>query len=219
MTAHLHENGQAALTEGAALFSAAGMAAKQKLLEGARAPDAIMKEIEAGGYDLIVMGNSGGEENEPDTHLGSVADEVSMRSKISVLVVREKIRISTILATVDGSAKDAKAIEYTSEMAKKTGAKVTLLHVQEKSLLRAHPEIEEIGRRILSQYAGKIGGEVEQKLVAGDPAKVIVQMAKAGDFDLVVMGTGKLGAVRHFLLGNVADHVLHHATIPVLLAK
>jgi nucleotide-binding universal stress UspA family protein len=105
-------------------------------------------------------------------------------------------------------------------IAKAAGSKVVLLHVQEKSLLKLKPEIYEVGLQILKQASTKMEGiEFEQKLLSGDPANVIIQTAKQYDVDLIAMSSGGRGTLRDFFLGSVSDHVLHHATLPVLLVK
>ena len=53
--------------------------------------------------------------------------------------------------------------------------------------------------------------------LAGQPAETIVETARAGDYDLVVVGThgrGRLGAA---LLGSVSSAVAAHAGRPVLV--
>ena len=50
-------------------------------------------------------------------------------------------------------------------------------------------------------------------------AQEIVAFAKAGQFDLIVMGSKGRGAVADILLGSVAQRVLATAAQPVLLVK
>jgi len=214
------EKGQTILAESVLLFSEKGIDVKEKLVEKNDPAEAIIDEAEAGMYDLVVMGNSGGEENELDFHLGSVAKKVSLAVKIPVLVVRKKMDLRKILIPVDGSAKEDKILQKASMIAKAAGSKVVLLHVQEKSLLKLKPEIYEVGLQILKQASTKMEGiEFEQKLLSGDPANVIIQTAKQYDVDLIAMSSGGRGTLRDFFLGSVSNHVLHHATLPVLLVK
>jgi len=220
ITEQYREKGEIVLSDAASLFEKEGIPTPEKFVEGNSVGEAILREANGGQYDLIILGNSGNEENESDLHLGSVAKDVSVSAKTSVLIVRKNSFVTKILAPVDGSAKDEKALEYASAIANKAKAKITLLHVQEKHLLRLHPEIEKIGIQILKNATNRIQDlGVEQKLLPGDPATTIAQTAKTGDFDLIVLGTRKQGGFRHFLLGSAADHVLHHATVSVLLAK
>jgi nucleotide-binding universal stress UspA family protein len=211
---------QTLLSEAALLFRQEGITAEEKFAEGADVAETIIAETETGKYDLIVIGNSGTEEKELDLHLGSVAERVSSAVKIPILIVRQKTKINNILIPVDGSEKDEHALLKASVIAKKAGAKVVLLHVQEASLLRRKPEAKEIGPLILKKAAAQLEGlQVEQKLVSGDAAKIIIQTSLQEDVDLIVMSRGARGMLRRFPFGSVSSHVLHYATVPLLLVR
>ncbi len=220
VTERLRDDGQALLVESASLFNAEGLVTRQKFVEATDPAEAIVIEAEAGNYDLVVMGNSGDEENERDLHLGSVAKKVALSVKSPVLINREKREVKSILIPVDGSAKEEVTLQKASIIAKVSGSKAVLLHVQETRFLKLRPEINEIGLRILTRASKMFEGiPVEQRLATGDPAKVIIQTAEKANIDLIVMSGGGLGALRRLFLGSVSDHVLHHATVPVLLIK
>jgi nucleotide-binding universal stress UspA family protein len=214
------ESGQTILSESANQFTREGIVIKQKLVEGSDTAQSIIIEAELGNYDLVILGNSGGEEGEIDMHLGSVAKKVAVSVKAPVLVVRQKREIKKILVPVDGSAKEEKALKKASAIAKAAGSKIILLHAVEPSMIRLRPEINEIGLHILEQASKNFKGlESEQKLLLGDPAKTIIQTSKQSDVDLIAMSSGGLNMLRVFFIGSVSDHVLHHATVPVLLVK
>ncbi len=50
----------------------------------------------------------------------------------------------------------------------------------------------------------------------GDPALEVVQLARDGAFDLIVVGTHGRTGLRHALLGSVAERVVRRAGCPVL---
>ena len=56
-------------------------------------------------------------------------------------------------------------------------------------------------------------------VVAGQPAKVILERLREGRHDLLVMGTRGLGRVGSALLGSVSQAVLHAAEVPVLVVR
>lgn len=53
----------------------------------------------------------------------------------------------------------------------------------------------------------------------GTPGPLIAELAQAHGCDLIVMGTRGLGGHTAALVGSVAQSVLEHAKVPVLLAK
>jgi nucleotide-binding universal stress UspA family protein len=62
------------------------------------------------------------------------------------------------------------------------------------------------------------GLEVEQYFVSGDPASAIIDKAEGTNVDLVILGRGGHGRLSH-ILGSVSNHVLHYATVPVLIVR
>ncbi len=211
------EKGREAISAAVSLFQSEGITVKEKLVGGADAAQSILQEATEGNHDLIVAANSG---EAGDSHLGSTAKKVAAGSSIPVLIVRGRGAIAKILVSLAGSSNDDKALSYASHLVQKTGSKVVLLHVQEKSLLNLRPDLETMGKQILEQAATLFKDtEVKQILVPGDPAKQIIETSERVMADLIVVSGGKLGTVRRYLLGSVTDHVIQHATLPVLVVK
>ena len=213
-----HDRGVQALEDAMSHFKEENIPVNQKLVEKGDPADVIVKEAEKGKYDLIVVGNS---EEEKDLHLGSVAKDVTANAKIPVLITRVKTKITSILVPVDGSEKTEKTLEYANAISEKTGAKITLLHVQELSLLQLRPQAtKQLGGNILSKAASKIqGAKPELKLEAGDPAKKILELAKQENHDLIIISGKGHSVLRHYLLNSTSDHIIHYSDRSVLLIK
>ncbi len=50
----------------------------------------------------------------------------------------------------------------------------------------------------------------------GDPALEVVELAREGGFDVIVLGTHGRTGFRHALLGSIAERVVRHARCPCL---
>ena len=214
-----HQRGEAIASEALSLLKAEGVAADKRVIEHQDPASAIIRQVEDEDYDSVIIGRRGEKGKQP--HLGSTAEKVVRHANVPVLVVAESRRLSKILVPVDGSAVAEKALRYATDLAKKMGAKITLLHVQEAGLSRVRPEItERIGNAILEQAAGTVGDvELDRRLESGSPGTVVTQTADQGNYDLIVMGDKGHSEARKFLLGSVSNHVLHYANHAILIVK
>lgn len=83
-------------------------------------------------------------------------------------------------------------------------------------------DIEREGNRIIG-YVEEIGNSeglaVDTALLMGHPAEEILNFADENNVDLIVLGTlGKTG-IKRFLLGSVAENVVRHSDVPVLVVS
>jgi nucleotide-binding universal stress UspA family protein len=70
------------------------------------------------------------------------------------------------------------------------------------------------------ETAGKIVNVVVEPIVLeGNPASEIVNFAEKNDIQLIVMGTLGKSGIQHFLLGSVAENVVRHSRVPVLVVR
>ena len=56
-------------------------------------------------------------------------------------------------------------------------------------------------------------------LKEGDPANEVVDVAKEGGFDAIVIGHKAQGKVEELFLGSVSEKVAHLASCPVIIVK
>jgi nucleotide-binding universal stress UspA family protein len=211
------QEGEHILNDAVEALKEEGVGADKRLIVRADPANTILNESE--NYDIIVIGNSGEEDNEP--HLGSVAKKVAHRAKIPVLVARGRRDISKILLPIDGSEHSSRTLRYVNALAAKAKAEVTLLYIQETGIFRLRPNVtKEIGNRLLSAAAAQLKEvKLDQKLESGDPAKMILKIAKKGDYDIIAIGSRGHSTMEMFMLGSVSDHVVQYADRPVLITK
>jgi nucleotide-binding universal stress UspA family protein len=135
--------------------------------------------------------------------------------------------IKHILFPIDFSERCGAAAPYVATMARRFGAKITLLNAVQPYWYSSMPDsapifldIDEIQRDVkfeLSQsfeeeFAGFV---VERSVEVGDPAEIITQFASNHAVDLVMMPTHGRGLFRQLLLGSVTAKVLHDCQCPV----
>jgi len=140
--------------------------------------------------------------------------------------------IKKILVPTDFSASARAAVDYAVDLAHKFDAQVTLIHayqtpaylLPEGSILAGSDMIVDIMNRAAEALAdarrgleGKV--PVETLLVEGLPFIQVVNAAREGNFDLIVMGTHGRTGIRHVLLGSVAERVVRTAPCPVLTVR
>jgi len=138
--------------------------------------------------------------------------------------------IQHILVAVDGSEGSKRAAAFAQELARATGARITLLHVLEPipmvnvgfaefyGVTHRQPteeEMEKLRKALDEMLAGFPKDRAEVVIEYGSPADTIVTQAKQRGADLIVVGARGMGAVGRFLVGSVSDRVVHHAPCSV----
>lgn len=136
---------------------------------------------------------------------------------------------SNILVAVDGSESANKAFERAIYLAQKCNSKLDLVHVVQCDLggdsantFEIVEELKDQAKKMLDEYkkqAAKNGIPIQLTIVQGDPAKVIIDLAKAKSYDLIIMGTRGRSAFKELLIGSVSQKVMHHATCPVMVVR
>jgi len=219
MNDYYHQRGNDVADEAVRLFKEEGILPKRKVIEHSDRADSILREAESGKYSLIVIGRSGEKDNE--AQLTGTTEKVVRHAKIPILVAGERKKIAKVLVPVDGSKGSDKALKQAVILAKKFGAKITFLHVQESGLFGSKPEMaKQVGKHVLAMAARKVKGvETDEKMESGDVGKKIGQVAEKEDYDIIVMGGKGHGGIRRFLLGSASNHVLHYTRHPVLIVK
>lgn len=147
--------------------------------------------------------------------------------------------IARILVSTDFSDCSAAAFSYACDLAKKLGARVTLLHVWDVPFLwpsvgdtlvtvpaeepmtvaqlvkkRAAEELS----RFIAEHA-RSGVDITARLEMGDPARTLCEIASKDGYDMIVMGTHGRTGLSRMLAGSVSESVVRHAPVPVLTVR
>jgi nucleotide-binding universal stress UspA family protein len=133
-----------------------------------------------------------------------------------------------ILVPLDGSSVSEAALPYAEVLAARTGAKLTLIRAaQAPTLAGVRPAAQLVAvtdaEVYLSSLAEELRGRrlnVETGVPYGlSPVDWIVEEISLRNADIVVMGTHDRAGVDRWLRGSVAESVVSHATVPVLLIR
>jgi len=143
------------------------------------------------------------------------------------------MNIRKILLATDLSEESERPYAWLADLARSTGAKITLLNVVEDLVVPAHgaplaPPLHPIdnaerikhAREELKEHAAKLGAGVDVScaVIEGSPvSNTIADYAAKEGFDLLTIASHGRGGFKRMLLGSVAETLLRHATIPVIV--
>jgi nucleotide-binding universal stress UspA family protein len=139
-----------------------------------------------------------------------------------------------VLIAIDNSANSSEAAEAGFELAKKMNAEVALVYgidiflnlndqdaimndtirsveIQKIQKEEAKNTIEEI----VENYAK--GKTIQHFTPEGDPKKEILSTAENWSADVIVIGTHGRTGLSHLIMGSVAEYVVRHSKVPVLV--
>jgi nucleotide-binding universal stress UspA family protein len=141
-----------------------------------------------------------------------------------------------IVVGTDGSETAAEAVGQAIDLAKLTGATLSIVSAyspvsgrrvkDEQSEAPADVQYE-IGPRedvnivldAAAAEAREAGIEVQTHPVEGDPADAILNVAEEAKADLIVVGNKGMTGARRYLLGSVPNNVSHHAPCSVIIVR
>ncbi len=140
--------------------------------------------------------------------------------------------IKNILVPVDFSPDASSAVEYATFLANSFQATITLHHVYqvppmlnpivpgadnrvdlEAARVAAERELERLRAEVQPRSTGAVRALAEP----GVAADAILDRARAGGFDVIVMGTHGRTGLSRMLMGSVAEAVVRRADRPVVI--
>lgn len=138
------------------------------------------------------------------------------------------MNVKNILVPIDFSPGSEAALTLATSLARDTGARLLLAHVQitplpvgggEFMYVEPSPPTDELRARLKGVLPKDPNIPVEHFLLSGDPADAIVKLAEDEKADFIIMGThGRRGLTR-ILMGSVAELVVRWAKCPVVTVK
>lgn len=166
------------------------------------------------GADLLLLG-SRGRGQLAAMLLGSVSAELVERAPCSVLVARGP-RCDALLFGTDGSPASRLIPRVVCGWELFRGQRATVAGVIGGDVDERTAAFE---TRRFAVRLGTCGIVTEDEVLAGDPAVVLIDRARALGADLLVIGPRGRSRIRSVLLGGVARNVVHHAGCSVLVVR
>ncbi len=133
---------------------------------------------------------------------------------------------------VDGSPNSLHALEWTAQLATRTGADIIAVHAWEFPFAAMVPApigiavppadaIAEASEKALSESISDIKlhypVQIDEYVAEGMPATVLLNVAKSEEADLLVVGTRGRSSVSQILFGSISRRVVTHAECPVVV--
>jgi nucleotide-binding universal stress UspA family protein len=133
-----------------------------------------------------------------------------------------------VLLATDGSEDATQATEAATDLAKRTGSELHVVHVwhdvpgpYRHGFVKR--ELHRQGQEILDAEVRKIeetGGTVTQAhLREGRTSDEVIRLSEELGVGLLVVGSRGMGTVRRILIGSHSEEIVHHAHVPVLVVR
>jgi nucleotide-binding universal stress UspA family protein len=163
-------------------------------------------------------------------HPGSVSERLLSGASVPVAVAPSGYSngerpVATVACAFDGSPEARLALDWADDLARRSDARLRVISVHspisfgdlglDGAVSRESTNEalrDEIEREQLEAIAGRPAHAVVR---TGNPARELVRAST--DTDILVMGSRGYGPVRATLLGGVSQHVIRHASCPVVV--
>ena len=172
--------------------------------------------------------------------LGSTAKKVIRFAPCPVLVLPgetsadPRLSFDRIVVPVDYSRSSIEGVRYAAKLARRTGARLTLLHVvfpyqdavafdrisadAAPSTQRAVSVAEELMRHLKGRRFLR-GVQCESEVRVGNVIDEIARATRPPLADLLVTSTHGCGGFGHAILGSTAEHLIRYAECPVITVR
>jgi nucleotide-binding universal stress UspA family protein len=137
-----------------------------------------------------------------------------------------------ILVPIDGSPPSEAGVALATVLAKQYGARLVFVNVVDLAALTTTAdyaaidtgaiadEVEHVGHELADEAvaaARALGLSAEGRVIDGPVVDGLLDAVRASGATLVVIGSHGRGGIARALLGSVAEELLCHATVPVLV--
>lgn len=218
-----------------------GMAVSTAVHHGISPAECILGEAARDPSTLIAM-STHGRSGLSRWLIGSVTDKVLQAARNPLFIVRARVEgtfgaetgFNQVIVPLDGSLMAEKVLPHVVELSKSLGVAAILVraipteesysrYLQysvgafENFSLAPETRAEDYLKGVADKLVQHGVSCVEQSLLYGDPAKVILGFASRTSSSLVALTTHGRAGVSRWVLGSVTDRVVRHSEFPVLV--
>lgn len=173
----------------------------------------IMSETEDPRYDLIITGTRG-HKGLKKLLVGSIAQEVALRSPCSMLVAKNLKPDQDVIVGVTGRETALEAVRQAALLTSALGTSLKLLAIISEESERTQSEQNlKAARDVITDSSLKI----EDLIVHGDPVDVLLE--QAGTEHILVLGRAPRSRVKELFLGDLSLKILDQSECPVLITS
>ena len=154
------------------------------------------------------------------------------RTPEGAAVTETRSLVRDLAVAVDGSPASLEGLRLAADIAHRTGARVTAVHI------RHAPALEEMGAEAggisLEETLAGVEQGVRQDAVdilgeptagwrfvvrTGSPGREIIQAARELEVDLIIVGSKPHSTLHNLVLGSTAQYLVAHSPVRVLVAR
>jgi len=195
----------------------------------------IVRRTEETAYDLVVIGAIRKGTRGPFLMSAKAYKIIKAVAPPVLVVIGNRETLKRLLICSGGEKYIDKAVEFAGEIARASGASITLFHVMAEPpavysdlikmeedvnlLLHSNSGLGENLRRE-KEVLDRLGVTSEVRLRHGLVISEVFKEVNRGDYDLVVTGSSPVGGtLRTYIMGNITREIVNRSECPVLVVR
>ena len=138
-------------------------------------------------------------------------------------------KFQKILVPLDGSPNSMRGLDKAISIASASDAEITgyyVFHLPLAAGIKYTKTMKDDAQKKAVKAIGpamqkceRAGAKFKYATGGGNTASQIINAAKKGNFDMIVIGARGIGGTKEAFLGSTSNAIMHKSTIPVLVVK